>query len=60
MKKGDLVRDTRTGHIGYVTDTFVQPQVNKIFVKIFAAGRETQWINEDEIEPVQVVRDMVR
>lgn len=60
MKPGDLVRDTRTGHIGYVTDTFVQPQVNKIFVKIFAAGRETQWINEDEIEPVQVVRDVVR
>ena len=60
MKRGDLVRDTRTGHIVYVTDTFVQPQVNKIFVKIFAAGRETQWINEDEIEPVQVVRDVVR
>jgi hypothetical protein len=60
MKTGDLVRDTRTGHIGYVTDTFVQPQVNKLFVKIFAAGRETQWINADEIEPVQVVRDVVR
>jgi hypothetical protein len=60
MKKGDLVRDTRTGHIGYVTDTFVQPQINKLFVKIFAAGRETQWINADEIEPVQDARDVVR
>ena len=60
MQRGDLVRDTRTGHVGYVTDTFVLPQNNKIFVKIFAAGRETQWINADEIEPVQVVRDVVR
>jgi len=60
MKTGDQVRDTRTGHIGYVTDTFVQPQVNKLFVKIFAAGRETQWINADEIEPVQDARDVVR
>jgi len=60
MKKGDLVRDVRTGDVGYVTDVYVQPQINKIFVKIFAAGRETGWINEDEVEPVQVVRDVVR
>jgi hypothetical protein len=59
MKKGDLVRDLRLKHIGIVTDTYVQPQINKLYVKIFAAGRETGWILETEIEPVQDVRDVV-
>jgi hypothetical protein len=59
MKKGDLVRDLRMKHIGIVTDTYVHPQLNKLYVKIFAAGRETGWIAVSEIEPVQVVRDVV-
>lgn len=59
MKKGDLVRDLRLKHIGIVTDTYVQPQINKLYVKIFAAGRETGWILESEIEPVQDERDVV-
>jgi hypothetical protein len=59
MKKGDLVRDLGTGDIGIITDTYMQPQINKLYVKIFAAGRETGWILESEIEPVQDVRDVV-
>ena len=59
MKRGDLVRDLRTGDMGYVTDTYVQPQINKLFVKIYAAGRETGWINANEVEPVQDERDVV-
>jgi hypothetical protein len=53
MKKGDLVRDLRSGCVGLVTDAYLQPQINKLFVKIYAAGRETCWIREDEVEPVQ-------
>jgi len=37
----------------------VQPQINKLYVKIFAAGRETGWILESEVEPVQDERDVV-
>jgi hypothetical protein len=59
MQKGDLVRDLRTGDMGYVTDTYVQPQINKIFVKIYAAGRETGWINANEVELVLDPRDVV-
>ena len=59
MQRGDLVRDLRLKHIGIVTDTYVQPQLNKLYVKIFAAGRETGWILETEIEPVQDERDVV-
>lgn len=59
MKKGDLVRDLRMNHIGIITDTYLSPQLNKLYVKIFAAGRETGWILETEIEPVQDVRDVV-
>jgi hypothetical protein len=59
VKKGDLVRDLRLKHIGIVTDTYVHPQLNKLYVKIFAAGRETGWILESEIEPVQDERDVV-
>jgi hypothetical protein len=39
--------------VGLVTDTYLQPQINKLFVKIYASGRETCWIREDEVEPVQ-------
>ena len=61
MKKGDLVRDLGTGDVGVVTDTYVQPQLNQLFVKIFAAGRETGWIRAiDNVEPVQDERDVVR
>ena len=59
MKRGDLVWDLRLKHIGIVTDTYVQPQINKLYVKIFAAGRETGWILESEVEPVQDERDVV-
>lgn len=59
MQRGDLVRDLRLKHIGIVTDTYVQPQLNKLYVKIFAAGRETGWILESEVEPVQDERDVV-
>ena len=60
MKRGDLVWDLRLKHIGIVTDTYVQPQVNKLYVKIFAAGRETGWIRAiDNVEPVQDPRDVV-
>jgi hypothetical protein len=59
MKKGDLVWDLRLKHIGIVTDTYAQPQINKLYVKIFAAGRETGWILESEVEPVQDERDVV-
>lgn len=53
MQRGDLVRDLRSGCVGLVTDAYLQPQINKLFVKIYAAGRETCWIREDEVEPVQ-------
>ena len=59
MKKGDLVWDLRLKHIGIVTDTYVQPQLNQLFIKMLAAGRETGWILESEIEPVQDPRDVV-
>jgi hypothetical protein len=59
MKKGDLVWDLRLKHIGIITDTYVHPQLNKLYVEIFAAGRETGWILESEIEPVQDARDVV-
>jgi hypothetical protein len=59
VKVGDLVWDLRLKHIGIVTDTYVQPQLNKLYVKIFAAGRETGWILESEVEPVQDERDVV-
>jgi hypothetical protein len=59
VQRGDLVRDLRTGDMGYVTDTYVQPQINKIFVKIYAAGRETGWINSNEVELVLDPRDVV-
>ena len=59
MQRGDLVWDLRLKHIGIVTDTYVQPQLNKLYVKIFAAGRETGWILESEVEPVQDERDVV-
>ena len=59
MQRGDLVWDLRMNHIGIVTDTYVHPQLNKLYVKIFAAGRETGWILESEIEPVQDPRDVV-
>lgn len=53
MKRGDLVRDLRSGCVGLVTDAYLQPQINKLFVKIYTEGRETCWIREDEVEPVQ-------
>lgn len=53
MKPGDLVRDLRSGCVGLVTDTYLQPQINKLFVKIYTEGRETCWIREDEVVPVQ-------
>ena len=59
MKRGDLVWDLRLKHIGIVTDAYVHPQLNKLYVKIFAAGRETGWILESEVEPVQDERDVV-
>ena len=59
MKRGDLVRDMRTGDVGYITETYVQPQLNQLFIKMFAAGRETSWIRTDEIELVQDARDVV-
>jgi len=46
-------------HIGVVPDAYVHPQLNKLYVKIFAAGRETGWILESEVEPVQDERDVV-
>jgi len=59
MKKGDLVRDLRMNDFGIVTDTYVQPQINKLYVKIFAAGRETGWIVQDEVELVKPLQDEV-
>ena len=59
MQKGDLVRDLRTGDMGIITDTYVHPQLNKLFVKIFSVGRETGWLVETEVEPVQDERDVV-
>jgi len=60
VKPGDLVRDLGTGDIGIITDTYVQPQLNQLFIKIFAAGRETGWIRAiDNVEPVQDERDVV-
>ena len=54
MKKGDLVRDLGTGDMGIITDTYVQPQLNQLFIKMFAVGRETGWIRAiDNIELVQ-------
>lgn len=49
MKRGDLVRDLRSGCVGLVTDTYLQPQIDKLFVKIYTEGRETCWIREDEV-----------
>ena len=59
MQRGDLVWDLRMNHIGFVTDTYVHPQLNKLFVKIFSVGRETGWLVETEVEPVQDARDVV-
>ena len=59
MKRGDLVRDLRSGCVGLVIDAYLQPQINKLFVKIYTEGRETCWIREDEVEPVQRARDVV-
>ena len=59
MQRGDLVRDLRSGCVGLVTDTYVHPQLNKLFVKIFSVGRETGWLVETEVEPVQDERDVV-
>ena len=60
MKRGDLVRDLGTGDMGIITDTYMQPQLDQLFVKMFAAGRETGWIRAiDNIEPVQDPRDVV-
>jgi hypothetical protein len=59
MQKGDLVWDLRTGDMGIITDTYVQPQLNKLFVKIFSVGRETGWLVETEVEPVHDPRDVV-
>jgi hypothetical protein len=60
MKPGDLVRDLGTGDMGIITDTYVQPQLNQLFIKMLAAGRETGWIRAiDNIEPVQDPRDVV-
>ena len=60
MKKGDLVRDLGTGDMGIIPDTYVQPQLNQLFIKMFAVGRETGWIRAiDNIEPVQDGRDVV-
>lgn len=60
MQKGDLVRDLGTGDMGIITDTYMQPQLDQLFIKMFAAGRETGWIRAiDNIEPVQDPRDVV-
>ena len=59
MKRGDLVRDFRTGDVGYITDTYMQPQINKLYIKMFAVGRETGWILADEVEPVQPAPEVV-
>jgi hypothetical protein len=59
MKPGDLVRDLGTGDMGIITDTYVHPQLNKLFVKIFSVGRETGWINANEVELVLDPRDVV-
>jgi hypothetical protein len=59
MKKGDLVRDLRMNHIGFVTDTYVHPQLNKLFVKIFSVGRETGWLVQEEVELVKPLQDEV-
>lgn len=60
MQRGDLVRDLGTGDMGIITDTYVQPQLNQLFIKMLAAGRETGWIRAiDNIEPVQDARDVV-
>jgi hypothetical protein len=54
MQKGDLVRDLGTGDMGIITDTYMQPQLDQLFIKMFAAGRETGWIRAiDNIEPVR-------
>jgi hypothetical protein len=59
VQRGDLVWDLRMNHIGIVTDTYVHPQLNKLFVKILSVGRETGWLVETEVEPVQDARDVV-
>jgi hypothetical protein len=59
VKPGDLVRDLGTGDMGIITDTYVHPQLNKLFVKIFSVGRETGWINANEVELVLDPRDVV-
>ena len=59
MKRGDLVWDLRMKHIGIVTDTYVHPQLNKLFVKIFSVGRETGWLVQEEVDLVQDERDVV-
>jgi hypothetical protein len=60
VKKGDLVRDLKTGDMGIITDTYVQPQLNQLFIKMFAVGRETGWIRAiDNIELVLDPRDVV-
>jgi len=60
VQRGDLVRDLGTGDMGIITDTYVQPQLNQLFIKMLAAGRETGWIRAiDNIEPVQDARDVV-
>ncbi len=61
MKKGDLVRDLKTGDMGIITDTYVQPQLNQLFIKMFAVGRETGWIRAiDNIELVLDPRDVLQ
>jgi hypothetical protein len=59
MQMGDLVRDLRMSHIGFVTDTYVHPQLNKLFVKIFSVGRETGWLVQEEVELVKPLQDEV-
>jgi hypothetical protein len=54
MKKGDLVRSKQTGDVGYVTQVYIQPQLNQLFIKMFASGQETGWIRAiDNVELVQ-------
>ncbi len=61
MKPGDLVRDLGTGDMGIITDTYVQPQLNQLFIKMFAVGRETGWIRAiDNIELVLDPRDVIQ
>jgi len=46
--------------MGIITDTYMQPQLNQLFIKMFAVGRETGWIRAiDNIELVQDERDVV-